>query len=91
MREQMLLHIGTLLFVVALDQVLYSEWNSMEHSVGDSSASFVRLKLLLERPVEDAPSRVEERRDDDCHFGIVLNFGRKSKDVYLLPKGTITM
>lgn len=83
MREQMLLHIGTLLFVVALDQVLYSEWNSMEHSVGDDSFPFVRLKLFLEGSIEDAPSRVEERRDDDCHFGIVLNFGRKSKDAFI--------
>ena len=83
MCEQMLLHVGALSLVVALNQILHGKGNSMEHSVGDSPASFVRLKLLLERPVEDAPSRVEECGNDDCCFRIVFDFGRKREDAFV--------
>lgn len=83
MREQMLLHVGALSLVVALNQILNGEGNSMEHSVGDSSTSLVRLKLLLEGSVEDAPSRVEECGNDDCRFRIVFDFGRKREDALI--------
>ena len=79
----MFLHVGALSLVAALNQILHGEGNSMEHAVGDSSTSFVRLKLLLEGPVEDAPSRVEERGNDDCRFRIVFDFGRKREDAFV--------
>ena len=55
----------------------------MEHSAGDCSSESIRLNLLLEGSIVDAPSRVEERGDDDCHLGIVLDFGRQSEDAFI--------